>query len=140
MSKPEKLGVENLGGGEFAALIERAFIKIGENIADPNIPTEGVRKIKAVIAIKPDKKGQSAAIIFKVSTELPGAEPGSATAFIAMDVQSKHITLYNADLRQENLFAERESTVTEIKPVSEQPRAVPGPAPAAFAPPVKGAN
>lgn len=137
MNKPEKLSVSNLGGGELAALIEQAFLKVGENIADPNVPTEGVRKIKSVISIKPDKKGQSAQIVFKVSTELPGAEPGSATAFIAMDSQSKHITLFNADIRQEQLFSEKEPTVTEIKSVA---LTAPGPKPAALAPPMKSAN
>ncbi len=117
MTKPEKLSVENLGGGEFAALVERAFVRVGENIADPNIPTEGVRKIKAIIAIKPDKKGQTAQILFKVTTELPGAEPGSAMAYLAMDTQSKSITLFNADVRQEALF--REPLVTEVRPVNE---------------------
>lgn len=133
--KPDKLTIDNLGGGEFAAQIAKAFTKVGENIADPNIPTEGVRKIKAVIAIKPDKKGQAVQIMFKVSAELPGSEPGSAIAYLAMDTQTKEITLYNADIRQENLFAEpKESVMTEIKPINQPQKVAPAPLPAKLAP------
>lgn len=133
MSDPQKLSVENLGGGELAALIQRAFVKVGENICDPNVPTEGVRKIKAVIKIKPDKKAQTAQIVFQVSTELPGAEPGSAMAYIAMNQESKEITLYNADVQQEELFSpHKEPTVTNITPISPPVRAA-----AQFAPPLK---
>jgi hypothetical protein len=134
--KPDKLTIDNLGGGEFAAQIAKAFTKVGENIADPNIPTEGVRKIKAVIAIKPDKKGNTAMIVFKVSAELPGSEPGTATAYLAMDSQTKEITLYNADIRQEQLFAEhKESVMTEIKPINQPQKTAPAPQPAKFTPP-----
>lgn len=134
--KPDKLSIENLGSGEFAAQIARAFTKVGENIADPNVPTEGVRKIKAVIKIKPDKKGQTAVIAYQVSAELPGAEPGTATAYIAMDSQTKEITLYNADIRQEDLFSGKEPLTSEIKLVGDKPSAAPGPPAANFAPPM----
>jgi hypothetical protein len=140
MSATAKLTIGNLAGGELAALIERAFMKIAENVADPNVPTEAVRKIKVLVKVKPDKKGQSAQITFNVNTELPGSEPGQAVAFIAMDQKTKEITLYSADVRQESLFASpQEPVMTEIKPVGEV-RTAPGPTIAAIAPPMKSAN
>jgi hypothetical protein len=140
MSSPSKLTVDNLGGGELSALMERAFMKIAENIADPNSPTEAVRKIKVLVKVKPDKKGQSAQIVFNVNTELPGSEPGQAVAFIAMDQKTKEITLYSADVRQESLFTpQQEPVMTEIKPIGEA-RTAPGPTVAAVAPPMKSAN
>jgi hypothetical protein len=137
VSNAQKLDLNNIAGGEMSALVQRAFVKIAENIADPNVPNEGVRKLKLTIKVKPDKKGQTAQIVYEVKTELPGAEPGQAMAYIAMDSHSKEITLFNADVRQEALF--QEPMTTEIKPIGEHshgagvPAATPG-----YAPPLKG--
>lgn len=135
MSAAGKLNLATIGGGDLSALVDRAIAKVCENVADPNIKTEAIRKIKIAIKIKPDKNGQMAQMQYEVKTEVPGPEPGQATAYIAMDQATKEITLYPVDLRQTEMFG-KEPHVTEIRPVGDGPRVAPGPAPAAFAPPM----
>lgn len=132
MGKPEKLTLDNLGGGELAAQVDRALVRICENIADPNVRTEAVRKMKIAIKVKPEKKGQMAQISYEVKTEIPGPDPGQTTAYIAMDSASKEINFYGVDVRQGDMF----EPVTEIKPVAQVQKVAPLAEKAAYAPPV----
>lgn len=135
MASPKKLTLDTLGGGELAAKVDRALAKICENIADPNVRTEAVRKLKIGVKIKPDKKGQMAQIVYEVKTEIPGPDPGETSAYIAMDHTSKEIALYGVDVRQSDLFdPPKEPMVTEIRSVSQPQRVAPAPQPAAIAP------
>ena len=57
---PKRLTLASLGGGELELLVERELKKLCENIVDPNVKTEAVRKLTVVLSVKPDKKGQVA--------------------------------------------------------------------------------
>jgi hypothetical protein len=140
----EKLTLANLGGGELSLLVDREICKLCDNIADPNVKTEAVRKITVTIAVKPDKKGQTADVRFAVKSALPGPDASTTTAYIAMAPGTTDITLFGMDIRQQDLFGEKkEALVSEIVPT-----AVSGPQivktadpmkPGSFAPPMGGA-
>lgn len=130
----KKVNLSNLGGGELAELANRELTRICENIADPNSRTDATRKLSISIAVKPDKKGQTAEITYKVESKIPGPEPAKTTAFIAMDKETREISLYGMDIRQQDMF-KPEPMITEIKPVSEA-KVAPGPQPGALAPPL----
>jgi len=117
----KEVTLANLGGGELMALASRELHKIGDNIADPNIRTDAVRKMQINISVKPDKKGQTAEITYSLKSTLPGPDASKTTAYIAMAPGSSDISLFGMDIRQQDLFEEpKEPTVTEIKPVSAQ--------------------
>lgn len=138
---PKKLDLSNIGGGELMAVTDREILKLCENIADPNIKTEAVRKITITIAVKPDKKGQTAEIKYAVKSSLPGPDASTTTAYIAMAPGTTDITLFGMDVRQQDLFGEKqESLVSEIKPTAAaapatQPKVAEPAQPGAYAPP-----
>jgi hypothetical protein len=115
MNKANKLTLANLGSGGLMEDADREFRKICENIADPNIPTDGVRTISITIKVKPDNKGQTAMVAYSVKSTMPGPEPGAATAWIAME--QGELGLYQMDLRQNELPFVQEPMVSEIVPV-----------------------
>ena len=125
--QPEKLTLANLGAGGLEEDFARAVKQLCENVADPNVPTDAVRSITISIKVKPDKRGQSAGLAYSVKTNLPGAEPGEAAAWIAMDKENR-LGLFRMDMRQESLPL-NEPTVTEIKPVSDAVRGAAMPKP-----------
>jgi hypothetical protein len=139
VSKPTKIELANIGGGGLAAQVNRELANICENIADPNVKADSVRKLSIAIKIKPDKKRQTAAMSYSVRSQVPGADAGETTAWIAME--AGEIGLFSVDTKQ-NEFpfqpSTAEPTVTEIKPISASQTAKaadPAP-PAAYAPPL----
>ena len=130
----KKLTLATIGGGELVELANRELSKICENVADPAVKTEGVRTMTIKVKIKPDKKGQTAQLSYQVTSALVPTDPGADTAFIAMDPDSQTIALFEADVRQKEMFA-KEPTVTEIKPVGDTPKAADMP-PVRTAPPL----
>lgn len=131
----KEVTLANLGGGELMELATRELRKICENIADPNIKTDAVRKMAINISIKPDKKGQTAEITYGLKSSLPGPDSSKTTAYIAMAPGSEEISLFGMDIRQNELFAEqKEPTVTEIRPVADAPKMAEPAAPASYAP------
>jgi hypothetical protein len=135
MAAAKKLDLANLGGGELVATVDRELKKLCENIADCNVKTEAVRKVTINIAVKPDKKGQTAAVSYSVKSSLPGPDASVVQAYIAMAPGTTDIALFGVDTRQEELFG-KEPLVSEIKPQSEQPKMAEPAKPAAFAPPI----
>jgi hypothetical protein len=124
--KSNKLTLANIGSGELMALADRELTKICENIADPAVKTEGIRTLTIKVKIKPDKKGQTAQMSYACTSALVPTDPGADTAFIAMDPESKIISLFEADVRQREMFTD--PTISEIRPVSGQ-TSVPVPEP-----------
>lgn len=133
----KRITLSSLGGGELELLVEREIRKLCENIADPSIKTDATRKITINLAVKPDKKGQVADIVYSVKTMLPGPDASKTTAYIAMEPGSQEIALFGMDIRQNELFAE--PAVTEIRPISK-PEVVPSSKSAAYAPPLAQNN
>ena len=114
----KRLTLASLGGGELELLVERELKKLCENIVDPAVKTDANRKLTIVLSVKPDKKGQVADITYSVKSSLPGPDASKTTAYIAMQPGTSEIALFGVDIRQNELFAEKEPTVSEIKPVS----------------------
>jgi hypothetical protein len=137
--EPIKLGLDNIGRGELAGMVEREIRKVCENIADPAVETSGVRTITVKIKIKPDSKGQTAKIAYFANSALLPVDGGEETVYIGMGPDNQ-MALWSMDLRQGSLPLDRkEPAVTEIKPVGTTPKAVHG-KPAAYAPPPTSAN
>ena len=133
----KELTLENIGGGELIELVRREFARIGENIADPATRTDATRKVQISIAVKPDKKGMTADINYQVKTTLAPPEASTQRAYIAMAPGSEKITLFDMDIRQEDLFkAPKDPVVTEIKPQTQQATGAKMPEPT-YAPPMK---
>ena len=115
----KRITLSNIGGGELELLVSRELKKICENIADPAVRTEAVRKLSIQISVKPDKKGQVADISYAVKRTLAAVDANKSSAYIAMEPGTTEIALFGMDLRQNELFPEKkEPPVTEIKPVS----------------------
>lgn len=125
---PKRLTLASLGGGELELLVERELKKLCENIVDPNVKTEAVRKLTVVLSVKPDKKGQVADITYSVKSSLPGPDCSKTTAYIAMQPGTSEIALFGVDIRQADLFKKPEdSVITTIHPVSSPTAAAPKP-------------
>lgn len=123
---PKRLTLASLGGGELELLVERELKKLCENIVDPNVKTEAVRKLTVVLSVKPDKKGQVADITYSVKSALPGPDASKTTAYIAMQPGTHEIALFGVDIRQSDLFKDpKESVITEIRPVASPTAAKP---------------
>ncbi len=102
----KEITLANLDGGALLETATSEFHKICNNIADPNVRTDGVRKMVVTIEIRPDRKGQSADISYSVKTTLVGPDKAKTIAFIAMAPGSEHISLFGADTNQGDLFDE----------------------------------
>lgn len=126
MSKPNELTLANIGGGGLAEDVSRELRRVCENIADPNCKTDARRSVKIDLKIKPDAKGQTATVTYEVKTSMPGPQPGSTTAWIAM--HENKLGLFQMDLRQNELPFNKESVVTDIIPVGETPKVAQMPA------------
>jgi hypothetical protein len=133
MGKPNELTLANIGGGGLAEDVTRELRRICENIADPNCKTDAKRSLKIDLKIKPDAKGQTATVTYEVKTSMPGPQPGSTTAWIAM--HDNKLGLFQMDLRQNELPFNPEPHVTEIRPVGDVPKVAQMPA-TKIAPPV----
>lgn len=117
----KEVTLANLGGGELMELATRELHKICDNIADPNVRTDAVRKLMISIAVKPDKKGQTAELTYALKSTMPGPDASKTTAYIAMAPGTNAISLFGMDVRQNELFSDpKEPTVTEIKPVAPE--------------------
>jgi hypothetical protein len=127
MGKPNELTLANIGGGGLAEDVSRELRRVCENIADPNCKTDAKRSIKIDLKIKPDAKGQTAVVTYEVKTTMPGPEPGSSTAWIAM--HENKMGLFQMDLRQNELPFNPDPTVSTITPVAEKSKTARMPAP-----------
>lgn len=115
----KRLTLSSLGGGELELLVERELKKLCENIIDPAVKTDAVRKIAINLSVKPDKKGHVADITYSVKSSLPGPDASKTTAYIAMQPGTSEIALFGVDIRQADLFKKpEESVLTVITPVS----------------------
>ena len=94
MAAPIEITLANLGNGDLMECAAIELRKICDNIADPNVKTEAKRKLQINIEIKPDAKGQKAAISYGVKTTMPGPDAGQTVAYIAMGPGSKAISLF----------------------------------------------
>jgi hypothetical protein len=88
MTTPIEITLANLGNGD---LMECAGAEL--------------RKICDNIVIKPDPKGQMAAITYDVKTSMPGPDAGKTMAYIAFAPESKAISLFEVE-HQPPLFEE----------------------------------
>ena len=120
MAKPNELTLTNIGGGGLAEDVSRELRRVCENIADPNVKTDAKRSIKIDLKIKPDSKGQTATVTYEVKTSMPGPNPGSSTAWIAM--HENKLGLFQMDLRQNELPFNPDPVVSEIVPVGSTPK------------------
>jgi hypothetical protein len=134
----QKLTLANLGGGELSALVDRELCKLCENVVDPNVKTDAKRIITVKIEVTPDKKGQTAEVKFSAKSTLPGPDASITRAYIAMQPGTTNITLFGADVRQDDLF--KEPLVSEINPTVRPERGLAAPMPESRGLPPKVSN
>lgn len=112
---PPELTLANLGAG---ALMECATVelrKICENIADPNVKKDAKRKLSITIVVKPDEKGEMAAISYDLKTSCPGPDAGRTMAYIAKTPGSRDIGLFEVETHP-SLFAQAEQPASPTLP------------------------
>lgn len=112
MAKQPEITLANLGAGDLMECASMELRKICDNIADPNVKTDAKRKLTISIEIKPDAKGQMAAISYGVKTTMPGPDGGKTMAYIAMGKGSKNLGLFEVvpNAGETPLFEESETT------------------------------
>lgn len=120
MPNPAELTLATLGGGGLMEVATAELRKICDNIADPNIKKDAKRKLQITIEIKPDAKGQMAAITYATKTVMPGPDAGKTAAYIAMAPETRAITLFEVEAHP-SLFEDPQPlpNVTEL-PVAKQ--------------------
>lgn len=114
MDTPAEITLANLGNGDLLECASQELRKICQNIADPNVKTDAKRKLQINIEIKPDEKGQMAAIRYDVKTTMPGPDAGRTVAYIAMAPGAKAISLFEVE-SQPPLFGEEEPGIAKLK-------------------------
>lgn len=134
--KRQPLTLNTICGGMVEQVFNRELARVCENIADPSTKTEAVRKVSVVVTIKPNARGTMAEVGYDVKSSMPGVETEKSAVYIAQDPDSKNITLFPVDLRQEELPL---PSVEEIRPIG-QSHAVHSHKPVAFTPPQPNEN
>jgi hypothetical protein len=129
------LTLSTICGGMVEHIFNRELSRVCENIADPSVKTEAVRKVAVVVTIKPNPKGTVAEISYDVKTSMPGVQTEKTSAYLAMDGESKKLGLFDIDTRQTELPLM--GTVDEIRPVGQS---VQSNKPVAFTPAQKNTN
>ncbi len=119
MGTPNEITLANLAGGALMEAATRELRRICENIADPNYPKDAKRKLQINLVIKPDDKGQMAAIEFDVKPTMPGPESGATVAYIAMAPGSDTISLYEVEAHPP-LFGEEEDETPAVTPLTKR--------------------
>lgn len=103
METPSELSLANLGGGALAEAMNAELRKLCANVADPNVQADAKRKITITIEVKPDEKRSMAGITFKVDSKLPPFSPGKTAAYIALDPDTRELSLFEVETHP-NLF------------------------------------
>lgn len=107
MAAPIEISLATLDNGGLMECVTNELHKICDNIADPNVKTDAKRKLTISLEIKPDAKGQMAAITYDLKTVMPGPEAGRTVAYIAKAAGSKHISFFEVE-SQPPLFEDEE--------------------------------
>lgn len=135
--KRQPLTLSTICGGMVEQVFNRELARVCENIADPSTKAEAARKVSVVITIKPNAKGTMAEVAYDVKSSMPGVETEKSAVYIAQDPESKNVSLFPIDLRQDELPLS--PTVEEIRPIS-QGSSVQSQKPVAFTPPPRNQN
>lgn len=118
MTKPLEINLANLAGGALMECATAELRKICENIQDPNVKSDAKRKLQIVVVIEPDEKRQMAKVTYEVKSAIPGPDSGKTMAYIAMDPDSRAISLFEVE-GHPSLFPEPEP-VPGITPLEKR--------------------
>lgn len=110
----KEITLANLDGGGLLELAAREFHKICDNIADPNVRTDAVRKMVITLEVKPDRKGQAADVAYSIKTTMAGSDKTTTKAFIAMAPGATDISLFSVDVAQGDLFDDTAAGPVEV--------------------------
>lgn len=117
--KPMKeITLETVQGGIIIDLFNEQLEKVMANIADDNMPVDAVRKIKIVLAIKPDKTRSIATTKVSVSSELPAGRPYDGMCFLAPGEGGK-LKACEDDYRQKELEDSSGNTIFTMPKAKE---------------------
>ena len=114
----KEITLETVQGGIIIDLFNEQLEKVMANIADDNMPVDAVRKIKIVLAIKPDKTRSIATTKVSVSSELPAGRPYDGMCFLAPDEGGK-LKACEDDYRQKELEDSSGNTIFTMPKAKE---------------------
>ncbi len=87
----EELKLENLGEGVADALFQIEMQKVVDNIKDPNIEPEAVRKITMEVTFRPTKNRMMGGMTIAVTSKLGNRSPHEGMAHFAKDQTGRNV-------------------------------------------------
>ena len=107
-----------LQNGKVTDLFDEELRKVMDNIADENTVPDATRKIKIVLAIKPDKTRSIATTKVTVTSELPAVRPMDGMCFLAHG-EGGRLTACEDDYRQKELEDGEGNTIYQLPRAKE---------------------
>jgi len=108
MKEQRIVTLENLGHGAAAELFQAEFVRLIENVADPNTRPDAVRTVTLKVKVKPDKKARNmCAVEIQCDSKLVPSQPFETIMFVGMDHGEAVATEHHP--QQGNLFVESQA-------------------------------
>ena len=97
--------LENLGQGAAAELFQAEFVKLIENVSDPNTRPDAVRTVTIKVKVKPDKKARNmCSVEIQCDSKLVPSQPFETIMFVGMEHGEAVATEHSP--QQGNLFVD----------------------------------
>lgn len=119
MSKPKRLTLDNLNGGQAPALFDLGLRRILENFEDDSTKPTATRTLTLKFTLKADEDRHLTGIKVGMTTSLAQVEPKTGVAYLSMDHEGEALMLVTSDPKQMEL-ADQLSVITGGKAAGEK--------------------